>query len=119
VRYASPVMGFSRRAMADTEIGDVQVGAGEKVAIFYCSGNRDESEFDRPHDLDLARSPNRHVGFGGGGVHFCLGNAIAKMQLRSLFRELLLRTPDVEVGEPVYLPSRFVHAIKRLPATFR
>jgi cytochrome P450 len=119
VRFASPVMGFSRRALEDTEIRGTKISAGEKVAIFYCSGNRDERHFEHPHDLNLARFPNPHVGFGGGGIHYCLGSAVAKLQLRSLFRELLLRTPDIEVGDPVMLRSRFVHAVKRLPVNFR
>jgi cytochrome P450 len=119
VRFASPVLAFARRAVTDTEYRGSRITAGDKIGIFYCSGNRDESVFERPDEFDLSRSPNPHVGFGGGGVHFCLGHAVAKLQLRSLFRELLLRVPDLEVGEPVLLESRIVHGIKRLPAIFR
>lgn len=115
VRYASPVMDFARHATTDTEVRGTRVRAGEKVALFYCSGNRDESVFERPGDFILSRSPNQHVGFGGGGVHYCLGHAVAKTELRALFSELLTRVPDIEVGEPEWLPSQFVHGIKRLP----
>jgi cytochrome P450 len=115
VRYASPVMDFARVTTRDIEIRGSQLRAGEKVALFYCSGNRDESVFDRPGEFILSRTPNRHVGFGGGGVHYCLGSHVAKTQLRALFTELLTRLPKVEVGEPEWLPSHFVHGIKRLP----
>jgi cytochrome P450 len=116
VRYASPVMDFARTAKTDTEIRGTGVKAGEKVALFYCSGNRDESVFEQPGDFNLSRTPNHHVGFGGGGVHYCLGHAVARTQLRALFRELLTRLPDIEIGEPEWLPNTFVHGIKRLPA---
>jgi cytochrome P450 len=117
VRYASPVMDFARTAKTDTEIRGARIKAGEKVALFYCSGNRDESVFDRPGDFILSRYPNPHVGFGGGGVHFCLGSNVAKTQLRALFTEILTRLPGIEVGEPQWLlPNPFIHGIKRLPA---
>jgi cytochrome P450 len=118
VRHASPVMAFSRRVMEDTEIRGTRVRAGDKVAMFYCSANRDESRFPNPGDFDLSRFPNLHAGFGGGGAHYCLGNAVAKIQLRSIFRELLFRAPHAQVGDPSILPSRFVHAVKKLPVTF-
>jgi cytochrome P450 len=116
VRYGTPVMDFSRTAATDTEIRGSAIKAGEKVALFYCSGNRDESAFDSPGDFILSRSPNRHVAFGGHGVHYCLGSNVAKTQLRALFRELLTRLPDIEIGEPEWLPNQFIHGIKRLPA---
>jgi cytochrome P450 len=116
VRYASPVMDFARHAKVDTEIRGAQIKAGEKVALFYCSGNRDESVFDRPGDFILSRYPNPHVGFGGGGVHYCLGHNVARAQLRALFTEILTRLPGIEIGEPEWLPNQFVHGIKRLPA---
>ena len=116
VRWASPVMQFARFATVDTEIAGQQVNAGDKVALFYCSANRDESVFGDPETFDVARSPNPHLGFGGGGPHFCLGNQLAKAELRNLFRELLTRLRSVEFGEPDLLFSSFVHGIKRLPA---
>jgi cytochrome P450 len=75
--------------------------------------------FDRPGEFDLSRSPNPHLGFGGGGPHFCLGNQLAKTELRNLFRELLTRLKTVEFGEPDLLHSSFVHGVKRLPAHVR
>jgi len=116
IRWASPVMDFARTATVDTAIRGTTVRAGDKVALFYCSGNRDEAVFDRPGELILSRSPNPHVGFGGGGVHYCLGHAVARAQLRALFTELLTRLPGIEIGEPQWLPNQFVHGIKRLPA---
>jgi len=116
VRYASPVMDFARTATTDTEIRGSVIRAGEKVALFYCSGNRDESVFDAPGDFLLSRTPNRHVGFGGHGIHYCLGSNVAKTQLRALFTELLTRLPTIKIGEPEWLPNQFVHGIKRLPA---
>jgi cytochrome P450 len=116
VRWASPVMQFARFATEDTEIHGHPVAKGEKVGLFYCSANRDESVFDNPGSFDLRRSPNPHLGFGGGGPHFCLGNQLAKAELRNLFRELLTRLTTVELGEPDLLHSSFVHGVKRLPA---
>jgi cytochrome P450 len=116
VRWSSPVLQFARHAVADTEIAGQQIRAGDKLGLFYCSANRDESVFDAPHAFDLSRSPNPHLGFGGGGPHFCLGNQLTKSELRNLFRELLTRLDRIEFGEPDLLHSNFVHGIKRLPA---
>jgi cytochrome P450 len=74
--------------------------------------------FDAPRRFDIARKPNNHVGFGGGGPHFCLGSHLARMQLKALFRELLFRLPDLRVGEPEYLAGNFINGIKRLPVSF-
>jgi cytochrome P450 len=119
VRWSSPVMQFARFATCDTEINGQPVAAGDKVGLFYCSANRDEAVFDDPAAFDLSRSPNPHLGFGGGGPHFCLGNQLAKAELRNLFRELLSRLKVVELGEPELLYSTFVHGVKRLPAHVR
>ncbi|WP_231514420.1 cytochrome P450 [Mycobacterium sp. URHB0044] len=116
VRWSSPVLQFARFATEDTEIAGTPVAGGEKVGLFYCSANRDENVFDAPGAFDLSRSPNPHVGFGAGGPHFCLGNQLAKTELRTFFRELLTRLKRVEFGAPDFLHSNFVHGIKRLPA---
>ncbi|MDT7694814.1 MAG: hypothetical protein QOI75_4181 [Pseudonocardiales bacterium] len=118
VRWASPVMTFRRTARIDTEIGGQPIAAGEKIVMFYRSGNQDELVFDAPRRFDIARKPNNHVGFGGGGPHFCLGSHLARMQLKALFRELLFRLPDLRVGEPEYLAGNFINGIKRLPVSF-
>ncbi len=119
VRWSSPVLQFARFATEDTEINGAPVQAGDKVGLFYCSANRDEAAFADPGIFDLSRSPNPHLGFGGGGPHFCLGNQLAKAELRNLFRELLTRLTTVEFGEPDLLYSNFVHGVKRLPAFVR
>ena len=116
VRWSSPVLQFARFATEDTEIAGQQINAGDKLGLFYCSANRDEAVFDEPGAFNLRRSPNPHLGFGGGGPHFCLGNQLAKAELRNLFRELLTRLKRVEFGEPDLLQSNFVHGIKRLSA---
>jgi cytochrome P450 len=116
VRYASPVLDFGRVATEDTQIGDVVVKEGEKVGLFYCSGNRDESVFQNAAALDLSRFPNLHQGFGGGGIHYCLGNQIARTQLKLIFREVLTRLPNLEVlGEPEWLRGNsFVNGIEHM-----
>jgi cytochrome P450 len=119
VRWSSPVLQFARFATEDTEVAGQPITAGDKVGLFYCSANRDESVFEAPGAFDLSRSPNPHLGFGGGGPHFCLGNQLTKSELRNLFRELLTRLNHVEFGEPDLLHSNFVHGIKRLPAVIR
>jgi cytochrome P450 len=116
VRWSSPVLQFARFVTEDTEINGQPVSAGDKVALFYCSANRDEAVFDEPGRFNLRRSPNPHLGFGGGGPHFCLGNQLTKAELRNLFRELLTRLTTVGFGEPDLLYSSFVHGVKRLPA---
>ncbi|WP_424533553.1 cytochrome P450 [Sphaerisporangium viridialbum] len=115
VRHASPVIAFARTAATDVELGGVTIQAGDRVAIFYASGNRDETVFDHPERFDLSRGRSPHVGFGGGGVHYCLGNGVAKAQLRALFKEILTKLPNLEVGEPEYLRSEFINGVRRLP----
>jgi cytochrome P450 len=119
VRWASPVIQFARFATVDTEINGAPVSAGDKVGLFYCSANRDEAVFDNPGTFDLQRPSNPHLGFGGGGPHFCLGSQLAKAELRNLFRELLTRITTVEFGEPDLLYSSFVHGVKRVNAHVR
>lgn len=118
LRWGSVVMTFRRTARADTEIAGQQIAAGDKVVMFYSSANRDESVFTDPWRFDITRNPNPHVAFGGGGVHFCLGNHVARMQMRALFGELLTRVPTLEVGEPDFVVGNFMNAIKRLPISF-
>lgn len=119
VRWASPVMTFRRTATEDTVLGGQQIKAGDWVAMIYSSGNRDESVFEDADVFNILRDPNPHVGFGGGGPHFCMGNFVAKMQLREIFDNLLHRAPTLELGEPEYLVGNFVRAVKRMPYTIR
>jgi cytochrome P450 len=118
IRWATPVMTFRRTAATDFEIGGQSIRAGEKVVMFYPSGNWDTDAFDRPDRFDLSRSPNPHLGFGGGGVHFCLGAHVARAQLRAIVGELLRRLPDIQAGEPSYVAGNFIHAIRSMPCTF-
>ncbi|CAM2818026.1 cytochrome P450 [Mycobacterium intermedium] len=118
IRWATPVMTFRRTAATDFELGGQHIRAGEKVVMFYASGNWDTEAFEHPERFDLSRSPNPHLGFGGGGVHFCLGAHVARAQLRALFGELLRQLPDVQAGEPEYVAGNFIHAVRRLPCTF-
>jgi cytochrome P450 len=118
VRYASPVMTFRRTAVRETELGGKTILPGDKVVMFYPSGNQDADVFTEPERFELSRKPNPHVGFGGGGAHFCLGNQLAKSALRALFRELLTRIPDFEAGEPELLGTNFMRGVKRLPFRF-
>jgi cytochrome P450 len=118
IRWATPVMTFRRTAATDFELGGQTIRAGEKVVMFYPSGNWDTEVFDHPEHFDLSRSPNPHVGFGGGGVHFCLGAHVARAQLRAIFGELLRQLPDIQAGDPAYVPGNFIHAIRSMPCTF-
>ncbi|MDT5090546.1 MAG: hypothetical protein QOG47_3253 [Mycobacterium sp.] len=118
IRWATPVMTFRRTAAKDVDIAGQTVSAGEKVVMFYSSGNFDTAVFEHPERLDLSRSPNPHVGFGGGGVHFCLGANLARAQLRAIFGELLHQLPDIAAGDPAYLAGNFIHGIRSMPCTF-
>jgi len=110
-------MTFRRTATRDTELRGQAVAEGEKVVMFYTSANRDEAAFTEPERFDLLRQPNRHCGFGGGGPHYCLGAPLARMQLRSIFTELLTRLPRIEAGEPEPLVGNFINGIKRMPCS--
>ena len=117
VRWGSPVMTFRRTATQDTVLREQEIKQGDWVLMIYSSGNRDERVFVDPYRFDLTRKPNPHVGFGGGGPHFCMGAFLAKMQLEAFFRELIFRAPSLRVGQPEYLTGNFVHAVKSLPYT--
>ncbi len=118
VRWGSPVLTFRRTTTREVELHGRSLPAGEKVVLFYHSGNRDELVFDRPWSFDIARSPNRHLGFGGGGPHYCMGASLARAQLRAIFGEMLRVVPDIEAGEPERLRSAFIHGVKRMPCSF-
>jgi cytochrome P450 len=119
VRWASPVIYMRRRVMEDTEIGGQPMKAGEKVAMWYASANRDEAHFPDPYRFDLSRDPNPQVGYGAGGPHFCLGANLARREITLAFRELFEQVPDLHaVGEPDMLLSPFIHGVKRLDCEF-
>jgi len=83
--------------------------------MFYPSANRDESVFEDPNRFEITRSPNRHVGFGGGGPHFCMGASLARTSLRAIFSELLTAYPRLEVSEPTHVAGNFVSAVSAMP----
>ncbi|MBX9979155.1 MAG: cytochrome P450 [Mycobacterium gordonae] len=122
LRWASPVMHFRRTVTRDVEIRGRQIPAGDWVLMHYLSANRDEDVFERAGEFDVTRNPSGtgagHAAFGGGGVHFCLGAQLARLELRVLLEELYPNVPGLTVtGEPDRLRSSFFHGIKRLPCS--
>lgn len=119
VRYSSPVIFMRRTATREARVGGHDFHEGEKVLLYYGSANRDAEVFDDPDRFDVRRTPNPHVGFGGPGPHFCLGAHLARREIEVMFRELLLRLPDLEAtGEPEQLRSSFINGIRHLPVRF-
>ncbi|MEV0280549.1 cytochrome P450 [Streptomyces sp. NPDC050610] len=116
LRWSSPVHHFRRTATRDTELGGRRIAEGEKVVLWFSSGNRDEAVFEAPHRFDVTRTPNDHLTFGKGGPHFCLGASLARLELRVLFEELLPRLADIRLtAEPRRVRSNFVNGLKELP----
>jgi cytochrome P450 len=110
---------FRRTATRDTELGGQPIGEGEKVVMWYVSSNRDESRYEDPDRFDVTRNPD-HQAFGAGGRHFCLGAALARLELRILFEETLARFPRIEfAGTPEYAESQFINQLKTLPVRLR
>ena len=119
VRWATPVLHFRRTTTRPVELYGEQLDEGEKVVLFYLSGNRDETAIDDPQRFDVTRDPNYHLGFGGGGPHYCLGASLARTQLRSIFGEMMRQIPDIEVGEPDPLAGSFIRGVKRMDCSWR
>jgi len=118
IRWVTPVKEFMRTATADTTVRDVPIAEGESVYLAYVSGNRDEEVFDDPFRFDIGRDPNKHVAFGYG-VHFCLGAALARMEINSFFSELVPRLESIELaGEPELASTTFVGGLKHLPIRY-
>ena len=115
IRWQSPVAHMCRTALVDTELGGKQIKAGDKVVMWYISGNRDERRIERPNEFIIDRAnPRHHLSFGFG-IHRCLGNRLGEMQLTILWEEIVRRLPKIEVvDEPVYLRSNFIHGIREL-----
>ena len=119
VRWASPVAYMRRTTTRDVELGGAKMAAGDKITLWYGSANRDESKFADPWMFDVRRHPNPHVGFGGGGAHFCLGANLARREITVAFEELHRQLPDLTATEePDRLHSAFIHGIKRLPVAW-
>ncbi len=118
IRWATPVKEFMRTAAEDTEIRGVPIAKGESVYLAYVSGNRDEEIFDDPFRFDVGRDPNKHVAFGYG-VHFCLGAALARMEMNSFYTELIPRLESIELaGKPELSATTFVGGLKHLPIRY-
>lgn len=118
IRWATPALYFRRTAMQDFEMHGKTIREGDKVLYWWCSANRDETVFDDPFRVDLARTPNRHLSFGQGGPHVCLGMWLARLEVRVLFQELAKRLKSIEPAGPhKFLRSNFVGGIKELPVT--
>lgn len=113
VRWATPVTAFQRTAVADTELSGVPIKAGQRVVMFYRSANFDEEVFDDPHTFNILRDPNPHVGFGGTGVHYCIGANLARMTITLMFNAIADNMPDLaSTGAPERLRSGWLNGIK-------
>lgn len=118
IRWVTPVKAFMRTAAVDTTVRGTPIAAGESVLLAYPSGNRDEEEFEDPFRFDVGRDPNKHVAFGYG-VHFCLGAALARMEINSFFSELVPRLDSIELaGSPAHTATTFVGGLKHLPVRY-
>jgi len=116
LRLASPVYHFRRTATRDTEVNGQAIRQGDKVVTWFAAGNRDPEVFTNPYEMDVTRSPNEHMSFGRGGPHMCLGNSLARLEIRIMFESLLPRiTRMTATGEADKLRSNFVNGIKRFP----
>jgi cytochrome P450 len=118
IRWTTPVKEFMRTAAEDTNIRGVPIAKGESVYLAYVSGNRDEDVFEEPFRFDVGRDPNKHLAFGYG-VHFCLGAALARMEMNSLYTELVPRLASIELaGRPELSATTFVGGLKHLPIRY-
>src|SRR5579859_776308 len=120
LRWTCPTHFMRRTASAGTELGGADIMAGDKVVLWYVSGNRDEAEFPDPDTFDIGRSPNRHLSFGRGGPHLCLGAHLARLEIRVVLAALARRVARFELaGEPRRIRSNFTNGLKALPVRIR
>jgi len=116
IRWSCPTHFMRRTAAADTELAGARIRAGDKVVLWYVSGNRDEAEFTQPDVFDVGRSPNRHLSFGRGGPHLCLGVHLARLEVKVVLAALARRVSRFELaGEPRRIRSNFTNGLKALP----
>jgi cytochrome P450 len=119
IRWTSPVKHFMRNTMADTVIRGRAIRANDRIFLVYPSANRDDDVFEQPDRLDITRISNRHLAFGFG-PHICLGQHLAKLEMRTLFEELLPNVWSVEMaGDPRIVETNFVGGLKSLPVRFQ
>lgn len=115
VRWATPVVSFQRTATQDTELGGQKIKAGDRVGLFYSSANHDPEVFENPDTFDITRDPNPHLGFGGGGPHFCLGKSLAILEIDLIFNALADAVPDLRLaGDPRRLRAAWLNGVKEL-----
>lgn len=120
LRFVSPVVYMRRTVLEDTEIAGQPVEKGDKVALYYGSANRDPAAVDHPDALEIERTPNHHVAFGGTGAHFCLGAHLARVEIDAMLREILSRMKDLELtAQPTWQPSNFISGPRSMPVRFR
>jgi cytochrome P450 len=116
IRWSCPTHFMRRTAAVDTTLGGAQIRAGDKVVLWYVSGNRDEAEFTDPDTFDVGRDPNRHLSFGKGGPHLCLGMHLARLEVKVVLAALAQRVSRFELaGEPVRIRSNFTNGLRLLP----
>src|SRR5262249_50131810 len=116
LRWATPVHHFRRTTTEDPVLADVEIPAGAKVTTWFVSGNRDEEVFEDPDAFDIGRTPNKHMAFGPGGIHHCMGAHLARLEIKIAFEELFKRVDSFELtAEPERLRSNFFNGIKRMP----
>ncbi len=113
MRWSPPLMHFRRTALTDFDLDGTTIKAGDKVVLWYCSGNRDERVFPDPDRFDLLRSPNRHLSFGNG-PHFCMGSSLGRQMVKCILREFNGRMHNLEIGEPTMLLSNFMNGVLSL-----
>ena len=119
LRWTSPVIYMRRTVKQDIALGGKSLKAGDKVVLYYGAANRDENVFDNPHQLDITRSPNKHLAFGGGH-HVCLGQWFARLEIDAILREVLGRMSDIEInGDLEWMPSNFISGLTRMPVRFQ
>jgi cytochrome P450 len=119
LRYVTPTTNFVRTTVVDSKIGGIDIAAGEDVCIHFCAANRDEDEFDNPQDFLVDRTPNRHLAFGIG-PHSCIGQLLARIEMKALFQELVPRIRTIKLdGEPKYFRAHWVTGLKYLPVKYQ
>jgi len=120
IRWATPVTVFQRTALNDVEVGGQLVKKGDRVGLYYASGNHDEDVFEDAHNFNIMRDPNPHLAFGGHGAHYCIGANLARLEVEVIFNVIADRMPDIQkTGEPRRLRHAWINGIKELPVRYK